>query len=78
MSGTVESKDGHIQLIIERVGEQTREEAIKTPGAESVDKELKKLDEQLVFELVDEGGKSTLKQVGKGRDFAEWRFERQQ
>lgn len=76
MSGRIESKDGNIQLIIEKVDAKTREEAIKTPGAVNVEKTLKNLDSQLVFEVVEEGGKSTLKQVGKSRDFAEWRFER--
>ncbi len=76
MSGKVESEGGHVQLIIENVGEQSRDEAIKTPGAINVEKTLKNLDAQLVFDVVEEDGKSVLKQVGKSRDFAEWRFEK--
>jgi hypothetical protein len=76
MSGRVETKDGHVQLIIEKVGDKTREDAIKTPGAVNVEKTLRNLDAQLVFEVVEAGGKSTLKQVGRSRDFAELRFEK--
>ncbi len=76
MSGSIQSKEGNVQLIIEKVGDQTREQAIKTPGAKDVAKTLDNLDKQLVFEVVEENGKSRLKQVGKGRDFAEWRFEK--
>ncbi len=77
MGGRVEPKDGNVQLIIEKVGDQTRAEAVATPGVKDMEQRLKNLDEQMVFEVVEEGGKTLLKQVGKSRDFAEWRFERQ-
>jgi hypothetical protein len=74
MSGKVDTKDGKVQLIIEKVGDQTRAEAIATPGAVDTEKRLAELDEQLVFQVETVDGKTVLKQVGKKGRFAEWRF----
>jgi hypothetical protein len=76
MSGRLESKEGKLQLIIEKVGDQTRAEAIATPGALETEKRLAELDEQLVFQVQTDGGKTFLKQVGKKGRFAELRFEK--
>ena len=78
MSGKVESKDGKVQLIIEKVGDQTRAEAIATPGAVDTEKRLAELDEQLVFQDESVEGKSILKQVGKKGRYAEWRFAKRE
>lgn len=76
MDGKAEFKDGKLHLVIERVGDMTRAEAIKTPGAVGVEEKLKALDAQLVFELRKEDGDEVMKQVGPSGGFAEWRFER--
>jgi hypothetical protein len=78
MSGKVEAKDGNVQLIIEKVGDQTRAEAIATPGALDTEAKLKELDEQLVFQVESADGKTVLRQVGKKGRFAEWRFEKRE
>lgn len=77
MSGKVESKEGKVQLIIEKVGDQTRAQAIATPGAVDTEKRLAELDEQLVFQVETEEGQTILRQVGKKGRFAEWRFVKQ-
>jgi hypothetical protein len=75
-AGKVSSEGGKVKLVLEKVGDQSRAEAIATPGAQRVKERLESLDEQLVFEVVEQDGKTQLKQVGKGKVFAEWRFVR--
>ena len=76
MSGRVESKDGNVQLVIEKIGDKTRDEAIKAGGAIDVKKRIESLDAQMVFKVEKQEGKTRLVQVGKSGDFAEWRFEK--
>ena len=77
MSGRVEYEGGKVQLIIEKVADQTREEAVRTAGVEGVAERLEELDRQLVFEVEKADGESVLKQVGKGKAFSELRFRQE-
>jgi hypothetical protein len=75
MSGKVKIEGSDIHLLIEKVGDQTRAEAVQ--AHESVEERLKDLDAQLVFRIEKDGDDTLLKQVGKPSGFAaEWRFER--
>ena len=77
MDGRVDWRDGRAHLLVEKVAGQDRAAAVKSAGGQvDMEAQLKRLDEQMVFDVVKEGGKTYLKQAGPNSLFVELRFRK--
>jgi hypothetical protein len=77
MDGSIEWKDGKLFLKVEKVAGEDRAAAIKSAGTQvDMEANLKRLDEQMLFDVVTEDGKQVLKQAGPNAIWSEMRFRK--
>jgi hypothetical protein len=78
LEGTYKLDDGRVRMRIEKVDGKDRATAVKeATGGVDVGQQLKDLDKQLVFKVIEEDGKTVLDQTGPNTVYkVEFRFRK--